>query len=116
MTSLRIAALAACALAASGCSTLRNDAPRGSELVDHQVRMENANGVVSTLSFDDDGSVTARFGNNSVTGRWQVRGEELCFWWGNAARECWPYPSRFERGRTRNLTSDRGNRVSVTLL
>ena len=78
--------------------------------------MQTANGAVSTLSFNEDGSVRAQFGNNSVTGRWQVRGDELCFWWGNAARECWPYPSRFERGRTRNLTSDRGNRVSVTLL
>ena len=43
-------------------------------------------------------------------------GDELCFWWGNAPRECWPYPAPFERGRSRSLTSDRGNQVTVTLL
>src|SRR5688572_11414657 len=58
MTSFRIAALAAFALAIGGCSTLRDEPrPRGSELVDHQVRMETANGVVSTLDFNEDGSV-----------------------------------------------------------
>ena len=115
MRSFQIAAPAALALAVSGCATLRGG-PNGDELVGRTLQVEAANGQVSRMGFREDASVRAVFGSRSVTGRWQVRGDELCFWWGNAPRECWPYPAPFERGRSRSLTSDRGNRVTVTLL
>ena len=115
MTSARIAALLACSLAASGCATFRSG-PSGAELVGHTLRMETDRGQVSRLTFRDDGTVRAVFGRNSVIGLWDVEDESLCFLWRGAPRECWPYRSRFERGRTRTLTSDRGNRVQVTLL
>ena len=116
MTALRIAALAACALTIGGCATSRREAPPlGYELVGQQIRMETARGQVSTLSFRDDLTVRAQFGQNSVNGRWQVGDDGLCFWWGNAARECWPYVAPLRPGETRNLTSDRGNRVTITM-
>ncbi|MGZ8998423.1 MAG: hypothetical protein ACXW2T_06155 [Allosphingosinicella sp.] len=116
MTLLRIAAATTCALAIAGCATSRREAPPlGYELVGHQVRMQTSRGQVSTLTFRDDLTVRAQFGQNSVTGRWRVGEDGLCFWWGNAARECWPYVSPLRSGETRDLTSDRGNRVTITL-
>lgn len=115
MTMTRFVAIGACALALSGCATLRSG-PSGSELVGQTLRMETARGQVSTLDFRRDGRVRATFGRNNVDGRWEVRDRSLCFHWRGAARECWPYRDRFERGRPRNLTSDRGNQVIVTLL
>ena len=99
----------------SGCTTTRRE-PAGSELVGRTLRMEAASGEVTTLSFQADGSVRAAFQRGSVTGRWQAEGRSLCFFWTGAPRECWPYRNRFERGRTRTVTSDRGNVVRVTML
>ena len=116
MTNSRILAAAlASALALGGCATVRGG-PSGGELVGHTLQMETRNGQVSRLTFNENGTVRAAFGNNSVTGRWDVEDRHLCFFWSGAPRECWPYRSRFERGRTRTLTSDRGNEVRVTLL
>jgi hypothetical protein len=108
--------LGACALAMAGCSTTRRDAPLGAELVGQEIRMETANGQVSTLTFRPDMTVRAQFGQNAVIGRWQVSENGLCFWWGNAPRECWPYVRPLREGETRNLRSDRGNQVTVTLI
>ncbi|HET9428708.1 MAG TPA: hypothetical protein VFO69_10150 [Allosphingosinicella sp.] len=116
MRSSRIAAAIAFALAVSGCATSRGGAPLGAELAGEQVRMVTSNGQVSTLSFRPDLTVRAQFGPNALTGRWQVGDDGLCFWWGNAPRECWPYRTPLRRGESRTLTSDRGNRVTVTLL
>ena len=116
MTALRLAVTATCALAMAGCATSRREMPPlGYELVGQQVRMQTSRGQVSTLTFRDDLSVRAQFGQNSVTGRWQASEDGLCFWWGNAPRECWPYTTPLRPGETRNLTSDRGNRVTITM-
>ncbi len=112
---MRLTTVAAFALALGGCATF-GSGPPGAELVGQTLRMETERGQVSRLHFRNDGSVRAMFGRNSVDGRWELRGRTLCFHWQGASRECWPYRSRFERGQTRHLTSDRGNRVSVTLL
>jgi hypothetical protein len=106
----------ACALAIAGCATSRRDMPLGAELVGQQIRMETARGQVSTLTFRRDMTVRAQFGENAVTGRWQVSEDGLCFWWGNAPRECWPYVRPLRDGETRSLRSDRGNEVTVTLI
>ena len=118
MTAFRLAIGTACALAMAGCSTTtsRREAPIGAELVGQQVRMETSRGQVSTLTFREDLTVRAQFGQNAVTGRWQVSDDGLCFWWASAPRECWPYPTRLRPGETRSLTSDRGNRVTITML
>jgi hypothetical protein len=112
---IRLLPIIACALALSACSTFRSG-PSGAELVGNSLRMETQRGQVSRLIFRGDGVVRADFGRNSVRGRWEIVDRQLCFHWQGAPRECWPYRSSFERGRTRELTSDRGNRVRVTLL
>ena len=113
-------AAAAGALALAGCSTLgisdpRYQAPPGAELVGQRLLVESARGQASTMTFAGDGIVRAAFGTQQATGRWQVLDDQLCFYWGQAPRECWPYAAPFVRGRTVALTSDRGNAVRVTL-
>ena len=104
----------------AGCSTLgiggRDGPEPGSELVGRSLRVQAANGEVTTLRFRDEDSVRATFRGRTLDGRWEESNRRLCFHWPRAPRECWPYSSRFERGRTRTLTSDRGNVVRVTLL
>ncbi|WP_114954620.1 hypothetical protein [Sphingosinicella terrae] len=113
MTS-RLLTFAAFALLA-GCATGRGAAPEG-DLAGRTLRMAAANGQVTTLRFRGDGSVRAAFGRRHLDGRWRVAGRRLCFDWPNARRECWPYAEPFVRGRTRTVTSDRGNVVRVTML
>ena len=75
-----------------------------------------ANGASSRMNFRQDGVVTATFGSRSIDGRWELSGEDLCFNWGDAPRECWPMQGPFVRGRTQTITSTRGNIVRVTRL
>ena len=104
----------------AGCSTFGlggGGGPEpGSELVGRSLRVRAANGEVTTLRFRDEDSVRATFRGRTLDGRWDASDRRLCFRWPRAPRECWPYRSRFERGRTRTVTSDRGNVVRVTLL
>lgn len=109
-----LAAAAATVLLAA-CATSRGPPP-GSELIGRTLRIQTERGQVTSLRFRDNGSVRATFRGGSLNGRWQASKRRLCFFWPRARRECWPYRSRFERGRTRSLTSDRGNVVRVTLL
>ena len=107
-------------LVLGGCSTLGigdrdDDVPPGAELVGQSLLVESARGQASTMTFAGDGVVRAAFGSRRATGRWQVLDDQLCFYWGQAPRECWPYAAPFVRGRTVALTSDRGNAVRVTL-
>jgi hypothetical protein len=78
--------------------------------------MQTVRGEVTTLRFGQGGAVRAAFRGRSVNGRWRVADRRLCFFWRGARRECWPYRAPFERGRTRTVTSDRGNTVRVTAL
>ena len=88
----------------------------GSELMDQRVRLQTAAGQVSTLHFARNGEVHAEFGGRQVTGSWVASTDQLCFAWAGSTRECWPYTAPLRRGETVTLTSDRGNRVRVTLL
>ena len=110
----RLLPLAALLLIA-GCATGRGPSPTA-DLAGRSLRMTAANGQVTTLRFRGDGSVRATFGRRNLDGRWRATGQRLCFHWPNVRRECWPYREPFVRGRTRTLTSDRGNVVRVTLL
>ena len=105
----------AAALALSGCVSVASRPQPGQELVNRWMKVQPASGAMSTLHFRPDGTVTAAFGRQAIAGRWQVLGQRLCFFWRGAPRECWPYSSPFRRGSARALTSDRGNRVRVTL-
>ena len=108
-----LAAFAPLALLA-GCATV-GDSPSRDSLAGSTLRMTATNGAVTTLRFRGDGTVSARFGRGTLEGRWRVADRRLCFDWPNAPRECWPYREPFERGRTRTITSDRGNVVRVTM-
>ncbi len=110
---LLVAAAGAVLLAA--CTTSRAPPP-GGELIGRTLRIQTERGEVTSLRFRDNGAVRAVFRGGSLNGRWQASNRRLCFSWPRARRECWPYRSRFERGRTRTLTSDRGNVLRVTLL
>lgn len=102
-------------LAAAGCSTL---VPRtaGFTPAGQTLQVIAANGSESRMQFRPDGRVVAAFGQSSITGEWNIQDEGLCFRWGEAPVECWPYSRPFERGRTVTVTSTRGNVVRVTRL
>jgi hypothetical protein len=103
-----IGALAACVGPGRG--------DRGPEFVGRPLRVEAANGALSTLFLRPDGSVEARFNGNATEGRWEFREGMLCYFWKNGSyRECWPHEAPFEPGRTETVRSDRGNVVKVTM-
>ena len=117
----RLAAPLAAALLLGACAVIpggrdRDLGPPAPEFVGRQMTVVSAKGQVTTLRFQRDGDVTARFGERETNGRWVLERRNLCFTWGGSYRECWPYARPFEIGRTRAITSDRGNVVRVTLL
>lgn len=116
LASTRATLLLAAALVVSGCATVIPRGDRGLNPAGQTLRVIAANGAESRMQFRSDGRVVAAFGERSVTGNWEMEGDNLCFRWGNAARECWPYARGFERGRAVTVTSDRGNVVRVTRL
>ncbi len=122
MKALALPILALAGLSACATVVPRPSAPLvvsrspGSELIGQQVRLETAAGQLSTLHFAPNGAVHAQFGSQQVAGNWVANQTQLCFSWGGAARECWPYTAPLRRGQTVSLTSDRGNVVRVTLL
>ena len=99
-----------------GCSTLRGGPDPGDELAGRTLRMQTARGEVTRLHFRENGRVSAAFRGRTLDGRWRVSDRRLCFFWSDAPRECWPYRQPFQPGRTRTVTSDRGNVLRVTML
>lgn len=100
----------------SACATVLPRSQPGGELAGQSLRVQTSRGDVSTLQFRGDGAVRALFGERQLVGRWEVANQRLCFFWGQAPRECWAYRAPFRRGQTVTLTSDRGNVVRVTRL
>lgn len=110
----RILASLCIAASLAGCATGR----RGSEepeFVGRTMRVEAANGQVTMLRFERDGTVVARFNERETQGRWSLEPTQLCFTWARNFRECWPYTERFREDRTVSIRSDRGNTVQVTM-
>lgn len=103
------------AAAVAGCATNRVGSEEP-EFVGRSMRVETAAGQTSTLRFERDGTVVARFGEQETRGRWSLEARELCFTWRQTFRECWPYTQPFRAGRTVPIRSDRGNEVRVTML
>lgn len=112
--SARIAVALCLAAAVAGCATGR-PGPQEPEFVGRTLSVEARSGQVTTLRFDRDGIVVARFGEQETQGRWTLQRGELCFTWRQTFRECWPYTERFREDRTVTITSDRGNVVRVTM-
>ena len=123
---------ASCALLVVGCSTVgaggltipTSNEVRGFELIQHKIRGVNVtpgnrnNGKVNVVTMNANGTATATVDGNDqmVTGRWGMRGEQLCFAWPIRGSECWAYPSALKVGETVRLTSTRGITADITLL
>ena len=116
MSKLFTSALLGGSLLLSACATVLPSARPGQELIGRTLRVETSRGQVSTLLFNRNGTVTAAFGTSQIQGSWQLTDGQLCFLWAGAPRECWPYARPFQRGETVPITSDRGNKVRVTML
>lgn len=101
------------AIALTACAT--SDGNREPEFVGRTLRIESTGGQVTNLDLHRDGTVVARFGKQETRGTWDLERRQLCFTWAGSFRECWPYRRPFERGRTVDITSSRGNEVRVTL-
>ena len=110
----RLVASLCLAAALGGCATA-DRGPRAPEFVGRSMQVVTSAGQATTLSFRQDGGVTARFGERETQGRWNIEQRQLCFTWARNFRECWPYERRFRQGRTVTLRSDRGNVVQVTM-
>lgn len=108
--------LASAAFLLAACESIIPSARTNISPVGQTLQVVAANGQASRMQFRPDGRVIAAFGDRSITGNWQMEDGSLCFQWGSAPRECWPYHEPFARGRTVTVTSSRGNVVSVTRL
>jgi hypothetical protein len=103
----------ACLLAA--CATAPPPPP-GTELVDHDVRIEAPGGSVTMLHFNGDGSVVGDAGGGlRANGRWSATGGQICFDWPSRPRDCWPYSQPLRPGLTVTLSGADGGSAQVTL-
>lgn len=116
MTLTRLLSAAATAILLAGCASIVPGGRSAFNPAGQTLQVVAANGASSRMSFRDNGTVTASFGSRSIEGRWELAGDNLCFNWGNAPRECWPMQGPLVRGRTQTITSTRGNTVRVTRL
>jgi len=112
---LRFAPLVLLPLVA-GCATLVPRTTADLNPAGQTLQVVAANGAASRMQFRPNGQVIAAFGERSITGEWNLAAEGLCFRWGSAPIECWPYSRPFRRGETVTVTSTRGNTVQVTRL
>jgi len=122
MSSLfRVAAFSGLLVAAAGVGPAQEPpaGDPGAELRGQTLRIHAVGGmVVNTLYLDADGTMRLEEEPDgaSRTGRWFVREQRLCVEWRPRGRECWPYQVTLVRGQPVELTSDRGMRVTVTLV
>ena len=87
--STRLAMSIGLAAALAGCATGRGGSEQP-EFVGRTMQVEAANGQTSTLRFQQDGTVVARFGEQETRGTWAIEPRQLCFTWARNYRECWP--------------------------
>ena len=119
---LRVAAFGGLLIAAAGVGPAQESSPpdgSGMELRDQTLRIRALGGmIVNTLYLDADGTMRLQEEPDGAerTGRWFVRGQRLCLEWEPRGRECWPYRVALTRGQPVEVTSDRGMRVTVTLI
>jgi hypothetical protein len=100
----------------AACSTIVPRTTADISPAGQTLRVVASGGIESQMQFRSNGQVVAAANGRSFTGDWALQQEGLCFRWGTAPVECWPYNRKFERGRTVSITSTRGNVVQVTRL
>jgi hypothetical protein len=86
---------------------------------DRTIRAESLDGlIINTIYLDGDGSlrIIAEEDGATTRGHWFARNDMVCLEWQPRGRECWPYRNVATRGEPTVITSDRGQRVRVTLL
>ena len=95
------------------------DVPAAETAADRTIRAESLDGlIVNTIYLDHDGSLRIISEEDGATtrGHWFARNDMVCLEWQPRGRECWPYRRLAARGAPTVITSDRGQRVRVTLL
>jgi hypothetical protein len=95
------------------------DLPAAAVAADRTIRAESLDGlIVNTIYLDGDGSlrIIAEEDGTTTRGHWFARNDMVCLEWRPRGRECWPYQNVASRGEPTVITSDRGQRVRVTLL
>lgn len=118
---LRAAAFGGLLLAAAGVGPAQEPpaGEPGAELRDRTLRVRAMGGmIVNTLYLDADGTMRLQEEPDGAerTGSWFVRDQRLCLEWQPRGRECWPYQGGLVRGQPVEVRSDRGMRVTVTLI
>jgi len=123
MSTFKLAMLGAALLASTAnaqeAPTAVGAAELGTELRDQTLRVSDlARLVVNTVYLDADGTlrIMEEPDGAQVTGRWFVREGRLCVEWEPRGRECWAYPGPMAHGSETIVTSDRGQRLRVTLI
>ena len=95
------------------------DVPAAATAADRTIRAESMDGlIVNTIYLDGDGDLRIISEEDGATthGHWFARNNMVCLEWNPRGRECWPYQNVARRGEPTVITSDRGQRVRVTLL
>jgi hypothetical protein len=93
--------------------------PAAAAAADRTIRAESLDGlIVNTIYLDGDGSLRIISEEDGATthGHWFARNDMVCLEWRPRGRECWPFERVAARGEPIVITSDRGQRVRVTLL
>lgn len=105
-----------CAVAAAflaGCAT--TGPAVGAELVGRPLTVQSADGRVSTVILNPDGTSSINDAGRVVAGRWNVRGPSVCFEYAGLPPECWTYAGPLRSGMTLPFTSNLGRTVRVTM-
>lgn len=86
---------------------------------DRTLRAESLDGtIVNTIYLDADGSlrIIREADGGTTRGHWFARNDMVCLDWQPRGRECWPFDRVADHDHPVVVTSDRGQRVRVTLL
>jgi hypothetical protein len=113
MTAFLRLPIASLLLLSAACATIPPSSA-GAGLVGQSLRVEAEGAPPILVNFRADAVVTATVGTQEAIGRWTVEDARLCLDFPRQGKECWPFKTSFERGRTVALTSDRGTTAKVT--
>ena len=75
-------------------------------------------GQTNTLYFEPGGRVQVHIDRTKtvVSGRYAMRGAKVCIDLPVRGTDCWPYAADTAQGSVASITSDRGQRITVTYL
>ena len=95
------------------------DVPAAATAANRTIRAESLDGlIVNTIYLDGDGTlrIISEEDGGTTRGHWFARNDMVCLDWQPRGRECWPYERVAARDGPTVITSDRGQRVRVTVL